>query len=327
MGVTPAASVVICTYNRPRMLQVAVESCMRDATRTGLPFEIVIADNSPNGHAEPLVEQLAGSPVPVRRVAAHPANISIARNAGLRGSHAPLVAFMDDDLQLSPGWLDAFVATMTDTGADAAVGPVRAEFPGGAPDWDPQGSRFTRVLARRSGDTIAVSGRAKPRNFAISTASSIWRVATCFTDTEPFDPKFGGVGGEDLDLFLRLERRGCRIVWCAEASVSETVPDERTTFSNHLMRTYSGAQAYAAITIKNAGHPIVAGADVMARGALQAVACGLKMIPLAVMARLGREDGGMRLRQEVLAATSALGKVMWWRKLMYYQVERPSVSS
>ncbi len=327
MGVTPMASVVICTYNRPRMLQVAVDSCIRDATRTGLPFEIVIADNSPDGHAEPLVAQLAGGAVPVRRVAAHPANISVARNAGVRGARAPLVAFMDDDLKLSAGWLDAFVDIMNTTGADAAVGPVRAEFPSGPPSWDPQGTRFTRVLSHRSGDTIAVSGPAKPRNFAISTASSIWRVATCFTDPEPFDPSFGGVGGEDFDLFLRLERRGRRIVWCAEAGVSETVLDERTTFANQLMRTYSGAQAYAAVTIKNADHPIVVGADVMARGAMQALASGLKMAPLAVMRQLGRKDAGLRLCQEVLAATSAVGKVMWWRKLRYYQVEKQSVSA
>jgi succinoglycan biosynthesis protein ExoM len=327
MSLTPDASVVICTYNRPRMLEAAVLSCLRDASPSGRPFEIVIADNSPDGHAEPLVAHLAGSAVPVRRVAASPPNISIARNAGVRGARAPLVAFMDDDLQLSPGWLDAFVDTMNASGADAAVGPVRADFPGGAPSWDPQGMRFTRVLAHRTGDTIAVSGPEKPRNFAISTASSIWRAATCFTDPEPFDPKFGAVGGEDFDLFLRLERRGRRIVWCAEAGVCETIPGERTTLSNHIMRTYSGAQAYAAVTIKNTDHPIVTSADLMARGALQAVASGLKMVPLAAMERLGRKDAGLRLHQELLAASSGLGKVMWWRKLRYYHVEKPPVSA
>ena len=142
--------------------------------------------------------------------------------------------------------------------------------------------------------------------FAPSTACSIWRAATCFTDPEPFDPVFGACGGEDLDLFLRLERRGRRIVWCAEAGVCETIPDERTTFSNHLMRTYSGAQAYAAVTIKNADHAVPVAADVMARGALQAAACGLRMVPLAVKAGLGRQDAGLRLRHEVLAAASAL---------------------
>jgi succinoglycan biosynthesis protein ExoM len=326
MDMTPAASVVICTYRRPRMLETAVTSCLRDATRTGLPFEIVIADNSPDAHAEPLVAQLADSAVPVRRAAAYPPNISIARNAGLRAARAPLVAFMDDDLQLFPGWLDAFVAIMNDTGADAAVGPVRADFPGGPPSWDPQGSRFTRVLAHRSGDRIAVSGPAKVPGFAISTASSIWRVATCFTDPEPFDPAFGAVGGEDFDLFLRLERRGRRIIWCAEAGVQETIPGERTTFSNHVMRTYSGAQAYAAVTLKNTEHPLITGADIMARGALQALVAGVKMVPLAAMKLLGRKQADLQLRQEFLAASSGFGKVMWWRKLNYYHVEKPSVS-
>ncbi len=326
MGVAPAVSVVICTYNRPRMLEAAVASCLRDATRTGLPFEIVIADNSPDGHAEPLVARLAGSAVPVRRVPASPPNISVARNAGVRGAQAPLVAFMDDDLQLYPGWLDAFVATMNATDADAAVGPVRADFPAGPPTWDPDGIRFTRVLPNPSGHVIAVSGPAKPRNFAISTASSIWRAATCFTDPEPFDPSFGKVGGEDFDLFLRLERRGRRIVWCAEAGVLETVPGERTTFSNQIMRTYSGAQAYAGVTIKNAAYPILTAADVMLRGALQALACGLKMLPLAVMRLFAGKRAAFALQQEILAACSAIGKVMWWRKLGYYHVERPPVS-
>lgn len=327
MDMIPAASVVICTFNRPRMLEAAVASCLRDATRTGLLFEIVIADNSPDGHAAPLVATLADGGVPVRRVAASPPNISIARNAGLRAARAPLVAFMDDDLTLHAGWLDAFVATMHASGADAAVGPVRAEFPGGPPRWDPQGARFTRVLPHRSGDPIAVSGRRKPRDFAISTASSIWRAATCFTDAEPFDPAFGAVGGEDFDLFLRLERRGRRIVWCAEAGVRETIPDERTTLSNHLMRTYSGAQAYAAATIKNADRPVLAGANIVARGAVQAAAAGLKMLPLAAMETLRGADPGWRLHREMLAATSALGKMMWWRKLHYYHVERPPVSA
>ena len=323
----PAVSVVICTYNRPRMLESAVRSCLRDATLTGLPFEIVIADNSPEGHAIPLVDQLAGGAVTVRRAAASPPNISIARNAGLRAARAPLVAFMDDDLQIDPGWLDAFVATMDSSGADAAVGPVRAEFPAGPPPWDPQGSRFVRVLDRPSGAAIAVSGPDKPANFAISTASSIWRAATCFTDPEPFDLAFGASGGEDFDLFLRLERRGRRIVWCAEAGVRETIPRERTELSHHIMRAYSGAQAYAAARIKNDSHPVITGLDTMARGAVQTVMSGVKLLPLGAMELLGRAGAASRVRLEVLAASSALGKVMWWRKLKFYQIEKAPVSA
>jgi succinoglycan biosynthesis protein ExoM len=327
MSDDPVVSVVICTYNRPRMLEAAVMSCLQDATRTGLKFEIVIADNSPDGHAVPLVDSLSGNPVTVRRAPASPPNISIARNAGLRAARAPLVAFMDDDLKVDPGWLDSFVATIEASGADAAVGPVRADFPAGPPPWDPQGSRFVRVLTYRSGDVIAVTGPKKPPNFAISTASSIWRAATCFTDAEPFDLAFGACGGEDFDLFLRLERRGRRIVWCAEAGVLETIPRERTEVSHHIMRAYSGAQAYAAARIKNTGNKVLTGADIMARGAVQTVVSCLRMIPLGIMELMGRPGAKMRLRLEVLAMFSAAGKVMWWRKLKFYQIEKAPVSA
>jgi succinoglycan biosynthesis protein ExoM len=212
-----AASVVICTYNRPALFAAALRSCLRDATRRALPFEIVIADNSVSGHAAGIVAaERAGEKTAVRVVTVAPPNISLARNAGLRAAAAPLVAFLDDDLEVEPGWLDALVDVLAATGADVALGPVRPRFPGGnPPDWDPAGARFTRVLACPTGSPVAAGGREKPAGFAVSTASSIWRVKTCFTDAAPFDPAFGACGGEDLDLFLRLARRGRRFVWRA----------------------------------------------------------------------------------------------------------------
>jgi succinoglycan biosynthesis protein ExoM len=249
----PAASIVICTYNRPALLRAALLSCLRDATRNGLRFEIVVADNSVAGHAAAIVGGLPESDVPIRIVPVAPPNISLARNAGLRAGRAPLVAFMDDDLELEPGWLDALVGTLETTGADAAIGPLRPRFAtGAAPDWDPTGSRFANVIDRPTGSVIAVSGPDKPEGFAPSTACSIWRAATCFTDPEPFDPVFGACGGEDLDLFLRLARRGRRFAWCAEAGVRETVPAGRMQLGYQRLRAYSGAQVYAAATVKNA---------------------------------------------------------------------------
>ena len=216
------ASIVICTYNRPLLLEAAVRSCLADATRQQAKFEIVIADNSPSGHAASLVAELVAQGHPVRSVPASPPNISIARNAGLRAAQAPLVAFLDDDLQVEPGWLDHFLVTMATSGADAAIGPVRPTFEQGQPPaWDPQGERFTRVLDMPSG-FILRDDEANRTGFTVSTASSIWRADRCFADAEPFDPAFGASGGEDLDLILRLQKRGRHFVWCAEAALSDS---------------------------------------------------------------------------------------------------------
>lgn len=234
-------SIVICTYNRPLLLEAAVRSCLANATRTGAAYEIVIADNSREGHAEPLIQRLLAEQVtvPVRRVPAAPPNISIARNAGIAATRTPLVAFLDDDLEIEPGWLDALCRTLDATGADVAIGPVRPRFVGGAPDWDPEGRHFTRVLGRPTGAAISAAGPDKPHGFALSTASSLWRRDSCFTDPQPFDPAFSG--GEDFDLFLRLQARGRRFVWCAEAGVWETVPHGRTRVGYYLLRACLGA--------------------------------------------------------------------------------------
>jgi succinoglycan biosynthesis protein ExoM len=312
----PAVSVVICTYNRPRMLERTVASCLADATRTGLAYEIVIADNSPDGHAAPLVAGLAGQAVPVSRAPAAPPNISIARNAGLRAARAPLVAFLDDDLIVAPGWLDAMLATLRDTGADVVLGQLRPHFATGAPPvWDPRAERFTRALTAPSGTPIVAGGRHRTRGFTVSTATSLWRAATCFTDPLPFDPAFGASGGEDLDLFLRLEARGRRFAWCAESLVEETIPPERSAWRYWLLRAFSGAQAYGAATIKNAAWPWRTAIDVMARGALQAVA-------LATLAVLELPLGRARWQPRMLDAALGLGKVLWWRKLGLYQMEK-----
>jgi succinoglycan biosynthesis protein ExoM len=311
-----AVSVVICTYNRPRMLETAVVSCLAHATGTGLPFEIIIADNSREGHAASLVARLAGQDTPVRRVAASPPNISIARNIGLRSANAPLVAFLDDDLEVEPGWLDAFVETLNRTDADVAVGRLRPRFAvGGPPVWDQQAIRFNRCLDAPSGTALIAGGPGRTRGFAMTTATSIWRAATCFTDPEPFDPAFGACGGEDLDLFLRLQARGRRFVWCGESLVNESIPAERSTLSYNVLRAYSGSQAYAAATIKNAANPFFAGLDVMARGAAQSLIYG-------ALALLLRPLGGARWQQRLIAASASLGKLLWFRKLGLYHAEK-----
>ncbi len=316
---TPAASVVICTYNRLAMLERAVASCLDHATAQGLPFELVIADNSPGGHARALAARLADEGKPVRWVPASPPNISIARNAGLRAAAAPLVAFMDDDLELEPGWLDHFVAVLERTGADVALGPVRPRFAAPPPAWDAAGVRFTRVLDAPSGTVVTAGGAGRQNTFVVSTASSLWRAATCFTDPEPFDPAFGKSGGEDLDLFLRLQGRGRRIVWCAEARVWETIPASRTALRFQLLREFTGGQVYAALSARHARQPALRLADIMARGAVQVVIGAGNAAGGAVLAPFA---GRWRMIRGLLQVSAGAGKLLWWRKLPLYHVEK-----
>ncbi|MEW6271868.1 MAG: glycosyltransferase [Thermodesulfobacteriota bacterium] len=44
-----------------------------------------------------------------------------ARNIGLRGATTPYVAFVDNDVEVTPGWLEALVACADETGADVVT--------------------------------------------------------------------------------------------------------------------------------------------------------------------------------------------------------------
>jgi succinoglycan biosynthesis protein ExoM len=324
-GMTPAASIVICTFNRPILFERTLRSCLADATRRGLPHEVVVADNGPARHAQAIIEAVlgAGPAVPVRCVPCGPPNISVARNAGLAAARAPLVAFLDDDLEVEPGWLDALVAALDDPRFDAALGPVRPAFEGGAPPgWDPEAAAFTRDPGLPTGTEIAASGPLRPPGFVVSTASSIWRRATCFTDPAPFDPAFGASGGEDLDLFLRLQRRGRRFAWCAGAGVVEAVPRHRTALDFQRQRAFTFAQAYAAALLNNTDHRALQTLRLRLVGAAQALAWGAAEPLLRAAAPL-LPNARMAAERAALRSAAARGKLRWRRRAGIYQAEPP----
>lgn len=302
------------------MLEAAIKSCLANATRRGLDYEIVVADNSVAGHATGVIEKIGATAVPIRRIAASPPNISIARNAGVHAAYAPLIAFVDDDTEVGAGWLDHLMDALQSSGADIAVGPICAKFVDKPPQWDMCGKMFSRSLPEPTGTLIPLMGPKRPRDFAIGTSNSLWRAETSFTDAEPFDPWFGASGGEDTDLFLRVARRGLKAVWCSEALVWEAVPASRTSFSNQILRMFSFGQGYAAANIKNADSGFARGASIMMRGAVQAVGFGLLLVPFGVLKLLGVRQGDRLFKSTALKASVGLGKAFWWRRLSYYHL-------
>ena len=120
MGNDRRATVVMVPRERFSATQRSLESLYRD---TGSPFDLVYVDG--------------GSPRPVRRYLAHEAerrgfrlirtdhylSPNRARNLGLAHVETPYVVFVDNDVVVTPGWLDALVRCAEETGA-AVVGPL-----------------------------------------------------------------------------------------------------------------------------------------------------------------------------------------------------------
>src|SRR3954447_14078921 len=94
------AAVVVCTRDRPAQLEACLPTVLQ-ALRDG--DELVVVDSASH---DPAVGRIAAASATVVVRCEQP-GLSRARNAGLRASTAPLVAFTDDDCRAASGWVAA----------------------------------------------------------------------------------------------------------------------------------------------------------------------------------------------------------------------------
>lgn len=114
----PRVTVVVPTCDRPAMLARALASVR---AQTLPPAEVIVVDDGDRRQSANVARVVRDSGVPnVRAVAnAGPKGASAARNTGALRARASLLAFLDDDDEWLPAYLDAAVRTLRTARADA----------------------------------------------------------------------------------------------------------------------------------------------------------------------------------------------------------------
>jgi succinoglycan biosynthesis protein ExoM len=150
-----------------------------------------------------------------------------------------------------------------------------------------------RVSKPLGGKTIGVT---------LASANSIFRRATTLIEPDPFDIAFGKSGGEDYDLFCRLQRRGCRLGWLPAARVRDFVPTSRCDGAYLRRRFFAGGQTYAAAVAGASRYPTAMRWWLRVKAALQFVA-------LAVLAPIHARRGRDALIDYSCRLAGVLGKL------------------
>jgi glycosyltransferase involved in cell wall biosynthesis len=313
-------TVVIATYDRPAGLAATLASCLAQTNALGLKAEILVLDNHPSQNGRAVVEALAPHPWPVRHLTELTRNMSLLRNRGFGEARAPLVAFIDDDEVAAPDWLDRLVGALREAGAAIAVGPRRAVFAAGAPPaYDPAGAQFVRDLGLPDGADVELTAPSGKPRYGLGTGNSLFHLERCFGDGEPaMRERFGDAGGEDSELFIRLHRKGRRIVWAAKAVVTETVTAHRTEIGYRLTRTLREAQHYVSIYRDGARRPRLTAIELWLKGVVQIVFGGLVTVATFEFASSRRLTGRLLI-------ANGLGKLTWVRPVGYIQEPAASV--
>jgi GT2 family glycosyltransferase len=224
-------AVAIPTFRRPQSLKRLLAAL--ENLRTAAAVTVIVADNDSEEHEGfDACGMLADYRWPLDRFIAPARGIANVRNALVERAlthDCDFIAMLDDDEWPAPHWLDAFLRTQSETGADALHGCILREF-------ETTPSRMARSLdgiRPMHGVTGAVA--------MIPGTGNVFFRRACFADMPMpcFDPAFALCGGEDSDFFERLRRRGFRFAWSEDAVVHAWVPASRGNLKWALSRAYS----------------------------------------------------------------------------------------
>jgi glycosyltransferase involved in cell wall biosynthesis len=203
-------SVVVCTHRRSQYLPDVMASLGR---LDPAPHEVIIVDNDPGEQDSREAVERAG----FRYLREDLRGLDNARNAGLRAARGDVVVFTDDDVVVSPAWLEPLPRTFAREGVAAVTGPafpylldtparVRAE----------KQASLTRGMRRLVFDQRVISPLGAGA-MGVGANMAIRRSRLLELGDEPFPPELDAgtesESGGDTYMLSRLLARGGQIVY------------------------------------------------------------------------------------------------------------------
>jgi succinoglycan biosynthesis protein ExoM len=256
------------------MLRQCLTSVLTELQARALHDFVVVVENDAEATSVNVVEELRTS-FPETRVLYElepEPGIPFARNRTVdiaRRERADWVAFIDDDEQLVPGWLDAMIRAIETLDAEVLTGPVERVPAVDMPAW-----------------MVARNGKPRQHGQVVDlAATNNTLVDLNWLDAHlpelRFDERLRYTGGSDSEFFDRFVRGGGTIRWVGNALVREEVPASRLTLKWQVarkartqannVRRYRRRNGYAAALVK---YVPAAARRILFRGALSCLAAG-----------------------------------------------------
>jgi len=214
MSSQPAIALVVATYRRPDAMATLLGS-LAAQTLPRQDFEVAVVVDGLDEHQaayRALFARAVAEGLPLRFEFQQNAGQSAARHRAIAGTRAPWLVVIDDDMDLSPGFLRAHLEALTAGGeATVAIGNVVPEE-----GWERQplyeAVRTRAMLELHQG--IATGARRAQASAFVTQNVALARAR--YLAVGGFDEQLRL--GEDTELGLRLARAGGRFVFVEGAS-------------------------------------------------------------------------------------------------------------
>lgn len=248
-------TVVICTFTERRWdaLVRAVASLL---SQTRQPDQCVVVVD----HNDDLMKHASARLPKEVEVIANKGTRGIAgaRNSGVYHARGEIIAFMDDDAEADPEWLQVMITHFQDQRVVGVGGSAKAVWPqGDRPRWFP--CEFDWV--------VGCSYRGLPEDIApirnpIGASMALRR--SLFEEVGGFDPSVGRLGRmpsgcEETEFALRVRERmsGVDFLFVPKAIVHHNIERERVRFHYFLRRCYAEGVSKAAVARRMGAVPAV----------------------------------------------------------------------
>lgn len=222
-------TVILCTYNRCKLLAKALESVALSCLPPSVEWEVLVVDNNSSDRTRSIVEDFSRRyPDRFRYLFESRPGKSYALNAGVVQARGVILAFMDDDVTVEPTWLQNLTGELYRGEWAGAGGPILPERSFSSfPRWlDPDLPHSLAPLAlfNLGPDPVALSQSPFGTNMAFRK-EIFDRFGYFRTDLGPQPDSI--LRGEDTEFGKRILAAGLQLRYEPSAKVFHEVPEDR----------------------------------------------------------------------------------------------------
>ncbi len=216
------------TRDRAAYLDVALRSIVPQAAAAGA--EIVVVDDG----GDPRTEAVARRHGARYLVHDRPRGLNAARNTAIAQTDAQLLCFVDDDVEVRPGWLDALLHAAGSLGDDDGVftGPIRARI---------EDHRF-RMCGREGAPITTLDLGAQDREAPHAWGANMAVRRSAIDRAGPFD-EARELYGDEQEWQARWRAAGGRIRYVAAAALDHRRAGDDARLRSLMRAAYRRGQA------------------------------------------------------------------------------------
>lgn len=259
-------SVLICTWNNSRRLEITLESLSQCEVPEGVRWQLVVVNNNCRDDTDAVVQKFSEK-LPIVYVHEPRQGLSRAKNAGLAKAAGELGIFTDDDVRVCRDWLKIYwQAYQSHPQGYFWGGPVESEFE------DTQLPReLLAVVQDYSIVGFSLPNAGVPEIPAIRFISANWacplkelRELGGFNEQLGLNAVTGKVIlGEETDMMNRLLVKGMKPWYLPQALIRHYVPRAKTAIAHIARRTQALGKTHYSELIYNTRRPKLLGVPLL----------------------------------------------------------------